>query len=501
INTVAFPLEFRFEIDLHSGTLFFVNPLVVASCNISAKVHLAKILLIGYHQEYLNTSFGSSLTEESYVHVWDVVQNIWFVGFFLGIWLSPVLNDRLGRKTGLLIANSTNFIAAIIQFVGVWQYLPVLLIIGRAIASVVTAVAFQAVILYLQESPPTSKRGSASYCSEVVFAAMCVVGMMLGTDELLGKNLPWLLAVNILPCAISILIVLLVPETPKFLLIRKKDRESAEAAIRFHHGQDVDVDSVVEELLQEADEDSHSAHSFKDFLVIAKEPHLRKIVILGASAMQITVSFWGAIYNSTQFMMDLNCSNFVATWSSTIMATIYFIGTLIGSQLIDRLGRRTLLLPCSLVSIVCWTAFTLSFYLQKSSDGWKYMGIAALMCFGIVYGCGIGAIAWFISAELAPQRYRSLIQSVCYTINTIILVAMTFALLPLYTSSVGPSTFLILYCAPSLLCLIYLTWQLPETKGRPTHEILNDLKISSGSLSSSRVVPSPSVDNTQSIKF
>ncbi|GMS86538.1 hypothetical protein PENTCL1PPCAC_8713, partial [Pristionchus entomophagus] len=416
-------------------------------------------------KEYLNSSFASSLTEESYVHVWDVVQNIWFIGFFLGIWLSPVLNDRLGRKTGLLIGNCSNFIAAVIQFLGVWLHLPVLLIIGRFTASVMTAVAFQAVVLYLQESPPTSMRGTASFCSEVVFAAMSVVGMMLGTDELLGKNLPLLLAVNIVPCAIAILIVLLVPETPKFLLIKKQDRISAEAAIRFHHGSDVDVNSVVEELLQEADEDSHSAHSFKDFLVIAKKHHLRKIVLLGASAMQLTVSFWAAIYNSTQFLMDLNCSNFVASWSSTFMAIIYFIGTLIGSQLVDRLGRRTLLLPCSLVSIVCWTAFTFSFYLQKSNDGWKYMGVAALTSFGFLCGCGINAIAWFIPAELAPQRYRSLIQSVCYTINTIILVIFTFTLLPMYTSSVGPSTFLILYCAPSLVCLIYLTWQLPETKG------------------------------------
>ncbi|KAF8362431.1 hypothetical protein PRIPAC_89354 [Pristionchus pacificus] len=433
-------------------------------------------------KNYLNESFNGSLNDESYVHVWDLVQNIWFIGFFLGIWLSPVLNDRLGRKKGLLIANSTNFLAAIVQFVGVWQELPVLLIIGRAVASVATAVAFQAVILYLQESPPTALRGSASYCSEVIFAAMCIVGMMLGTDLLLGQKLPWLLAVNIIPCAISILIVILVPETPKFLLIRKKDRKSAEAAIRFHHGSDADVASVVEELLHEADEDSHAAHSFRDFLVIAKEPHLRKIVILSSSAMQITVSFWGAIYNSTQFMMDLDCSDVVATWSSTIMAAIYFIGTLIGSQLIDRIGRRTLLLPCSLASIICWTAFTISFYLQKMADGWKYLGIVSLMCFAIAYGTGIGAIAWFISSELAPQRYRSLIQSICYTINTIILVAMTFALLPMYTSSIGASTFLILYCAPSLICLGYLTWQLPETKGRPTHEILHELKISSGSL-------------------
>ncbi|GMR51935.1 hypothetical protein PMAYCL1PPCAC_22130, partial [Pristionchus mayeri] len=210
-------------------------------------------------KEYLNTSFASSLTEESYIHIWDIVQNIWFIGFFLGIWLSPFLNDRLGRKTGLLIANSANFIAAIVQFLGVWLFIPVLLIIGRFIASVMTAVAFQAVILYLQESPATSKRGTATYCSEVIFAAMCIVGMMLGADELLGNNLPWLLAVNILPCAISIVIIILVPETPKFLLIRKNDRKSAEAAIRFHHGKDVDVESVVEELLHEADEDSQEA--------------------------------------------------------------------------------------------------------------------------------------------------------------------------------------------------------------------------------------------------
>ncbi|GMR58624.1 hypothetical protein PMAYCL1PPCAC_28819, partial [Pristionchus mayeri] len=427
-------------------------------------------------KEYLNSSFGSTLTEDSYVHIWDVVQNIWFIGFFLGIWLSPVLNDRLGRKTGLLVGNSCNFLAAIIQFLGVFLHLPILLIIGRFIASVMTAVAFQAVVLYLQESPPTSMRGTASFCSEVVFAAMSVVGMMLGTDELLGKNLPWLLAVNILPCAISILIVLLISETPKFLLIKKNDRESAEEAIRFHHGKDADVESVIEELLHEADEDAHEAHSFKDLLVIAQEPHLRKIVLLGACSMQMTVSFWAAIYNSTQFIMDLNCSNFFSTWSSTIMATIYFIGTLIGCQLVDRLGRRTLLLPCSLISIICWSSFSLSFYLQKSNDHWKYLGVAALMCFGFLCGFGINAIAWFIPAEPAPQNYRSLIQSVCYTMNTIIVVVMTFTLLPMYMSSVGPATFLILYCAPSLICLIYLTEQLPETKGRPTHEIQQELK-------------------------
>lgn len=51
-----------------------------------------------------------------------------------------------------------------------------------------------------QECSPTAQRGAISYLSEVIFAAMNIVGMILGTDQLLGQNLPALLAVNIPFC-------------------------------------------------------------------------------------------------------------------------------------------------------------------------------------------------------------------------------------------------------------------------------------------------------------
>ncbi|PIO77803.1 hypothetical protein TELCIR_00065 [Teladorsagia circumcincta] len=52
---------------------------------------------------FLNESFirrGHTMSESTYTMLWNLILNIWFVGFFLGIWFSPLLNDRFGRKGG-----------------------------------------------------------------------------------------------------------------------------------------------------------------------------------------------------------------------------------------------------------------------------------------------------------------------------------------------------------------------------------------------------------------
>lgn len=56
-------------------------------------------------------------------------------------------------------------------------------------------------------------------------------------------------------------------------------------------------------------------------------------------------------------------------------------------------------------------------YFQQ--DFWKYFGVATLILFAGSYGCGVGAISWFISSELTPIKYRTLMQSACYGINTV----------------------------------------------------------------------------------
>lgn len=112
-----------------------------------------------------------------------------------------------------------------------------------------------------------------------------------------------------------------------------------------------------------------------------------------------------------------------------------------------------------------------------------YPGFQLLQANSLIHLCcfraGVGPVSWILCTELVPQRHRSLIQSLCYSINTIMVVISTFAVLPLY-SVVGAYAFLILYIVPSAGCIIYLYKNLPETMGREIYEIVADLKGAKG---------------------
>uniref|UniRef100_A0A8R1UCA4 Major facilitator superfamily (MFS) profile domain-containing protein n=1 Tax=Pristionchus pacificus TaxID=54126 RepID=A0A8R1UCA4_PRIPA len=425
-------------------------------------------------KEYLNESLGGDMSEGTYNLWWDLIQNIWFVGFFIGIFLNPVLNDRLGRRYGMMIANSFILIASIMQFLAVLLYIPILLIIGRAIASTFTAVAFQAVVLYLQESPPTHIRGTASFLSEISFALFTIEGTMLGTDELLGNNLPWLTASVIPICAFSVVILFFVPETSKFLLMSGADRSVVEHSVRFFHGPDANVATILKETEIEIAEEAISS-TWSSILDLVRIPHLRKALILAVCCLQNCVALWTFIYNSTLFLEDINIDSGIAKWAATAMCVSYFVCTVIGGTFVDRWGRRKILIPFSYMNVACIAVFTLFSQLQKLQDFWKYFGVATLILFAGSYGCGVGAISWFISSELTPIKYRTLMQSACYGINTVSVVISTFVVLPFYFW-IGTYCFLILYCLPSAFALIYITRNLPETRGREIHDIVNELR-------------------------
>lgn len=85
-----------------------------------------------------------------------------------------------------------------------------------------------------------------------------------------------------------------------------------------------------------------------------------------------------------------------------------------------------------------------------------------------------GPIAWFLMAELVPTEVRSLCSSVALALNHVAAVLVTFAVLPLY-DRIGSLALLVLFVLPCSLCLAYLFWRLPETRGRDIADIVREL--------------------------
>uniref|UniRef100_A0A1I7XP83 MFS domain-containing protein n=1 Tax=Heterorhabditis bacteriophora TaxID=37862 RepID=A0A1I7XP83_HETBA len=186
---------------------------------------------------------GHVMTYSTYNWIWNLILNIWFVGFFIGIWFSPLLNDRFGRKVGYLVGNAFSLVGAIFRLLSICLYRPELLFVGRLITSVCGAITYQSCILFLQECSPTHLRGFLSFLSEISFAVMCLFGTLLGTQQLLGNDLIAYMGFAVPFCAFFFAVLFFIPETPKYLLISRLNREDAERSVKFYHGKEVDVDA------------------------------------------------------------------------------------------------------------------------------------------------------------------------------------------------------------------------------------------------------------------
>uniref|UniRef100_A0A8R1DX14 MFS domain-containing protein n=1 Tax=Caenorhabditis japonica TaxID=281687 RepID=A0A8R1DX14_CAEJA len=430
-------------------------------------------------KNFLNESLARRqvvMTEGTYDLIWNIFLNCWFVGFFVGIWLSPILNEKFGRKYGFLLGNLTAFISSVLQCASILFFCPELLVISRFITSICMAVTYQSCILFLQECSPTHLRGNFSFLSEISYSFMTMVGSFLGQDYVLGSHLFWL-CFSIVPfCLFFTIVLIFLPETPKFLLLTKDDEKSAEQSVKYYHGDEADAKQVLETIRKEAEcESKEKSSTVTKMKEMFTERHLRMALILSVSALQNTIGLWALLLSSTFFLESVNVRTEVSQWSTTVMSLAYVAGTLTGGMVIERAGRRTLILLFTFLNNVSLLAFVLFAKLQVLVDPMKYGCLISLIIYGYTYGTGVGPISWFISSEMVPQTHRSIVQSVGYAINTLMVVISTFTILPLY-SVIGSYAFLILYSIPSFISMLILFRWLPETRGREIHEIVNELK-------------------------
>ncbi|CAK5025952.1 unnamed protein product [Meloidogyne enterolobii] len=133
-------------------------------------------------------------------------------------------------------------------------------------------------------------------------------------------------------------------------------------------------------------------------------------------------------------------------------------------------GRRPMLIWCGIANTLCLCSYILFDRMtsQKSiffvNPQFKYGCVFSLIAYGITYGAALGPIAFFITSELVPQRFRSLVQSIVFMTNTIINFVFSFITLPLY-EIIDVWSFIPLFIVPSTISICYLIKELPETKG------------------------------------
>ena len=148
--------------------------------------------------------------------------------------------------------------------------------------------------------------------------------------------------------------------------------------------------------------------------------------------------------------------------------------TIVAVLLLDRLGRRTLLLTGTaglLVALVVLGVYFSSSTLQ-SDYGW--VALAGLLLFMAGFAVGLGPVFWLMISEIFPIGVRSKAMSVCTIANwgANFLVAQTFLTL---SNAIGRQSVFFLYAGLAVASLAFFAWQVPETKNRSLEEIQEEV--------------------------
>ncbi|NXC16128.1 GTR11 protein, partial [Corythaeola cristata] len=171
--------------------------------------------------------YGSSPTEELITLTWSFVVSIYSIGGLLGSLSAGYLSVRFGRKKAMLLANIPALLSAALmglsRLCGSFE----MIITGRLVSGVSGGLGLNINLMYAGECAPRKLRGLIAITGSTAIAIGKFVGFALGLREILGVDALWpvLMAANALPALVQLLTLPFFPDSPRYLLIDKKDKE------------------------------------------------------------------------------------------------------------------------------------------------------------------------------------------------------------------------------------------------------------------------------------
>jgi len=203
-------------------------------------------------------------------------------------------------------------------------------------------------------------------------------------------------------------------------------------------------------------------------------PGVRTALIIGvglAIFQQVTGINTVIYYAPTIFQQAGLQSAGAAILATAGIGVVNVLFTVVSQFLLDRAGRRTLLLVGIAGMVLGLVALGLSFF-QKSAGLPAALSLALYIA---AFAIGLGPVFWLLISEIYPQEVRGRAMSVATMANwgSNLIVALTF---PLLIQAAGPSPTFFIYAAVTVLAFVFVLRLVPETKGKTFDQIQADLK-------------------------
>lgn len=396
---------------------------------------------------------------------WVVVVGV--IGMILFSYPAIYLMDRYGRKKSLLMG--------VVPILAGWLVTGLansfwMLCLARICFGTSYALIFAIIPIYLGEIASPKIRGF-SITTMVVMGRTGILFTFSVAPYLSISTMAW---ISMVPPILFFVLFIWMPESPYFLIGRSKIADARKVLVKLRGHEEVDEElTKMEETVRKSRENKGT---FRELL----SPDNRKALV-NVFVIILIVFFSGgsALKDYSQTIFAKIGSNLGPKELSIILAGVSLTSVFIGNQVVDRFGRKPLLLTSVTGCAICNTIVGVFFYFSERQgvdvSAYSWLPILAIMLFWVCSSIGLGLCVHIMLGECFPKHLKPIVGGAAVLMSAIseTVVVKSFQFI---TDGVGGDVSFGLFAVCLYLGIPFIIWRIPETKGKSLEEILELLR-------------------------
>ncbi|XP_068896897.1 solute carrier family 2, facilitated glucose transporter member 1-like isoform X3 [Tenebrio molitor] len=422
----------------------------------------------------VQSRYGSVLDRGSLDFLWSTIVAIFLVGGTVGSLGGSFFADKAGRKGALIVSSVIGAVAGILFFASKVANSVEMLIGGRLLVGISSGLITSVMPMYLTELAPRPLRGPMGVLCPLGVTFGVLVGQVLSLSQILGNENYWphLLACYLLPLLVCSVVLIFLPESPKYLFIIKKQPHLAIKQLAYIRDVKEELlDGEIQELkLEEQDNDDDKGDSWNIWRVLTDRSLLLPLLLV--CSLQAGQQFSGinaVFYYSVEIFQKSGLSLENSQLATIAAGCCNLFMAILSIPVMAKFNRRTTLQLSLTTTTFFLVLLGIAIILTSQVSWMSYLSIVGVLGFVICYGIALGPIPYFIGSELfevGPRPSAMALGSMANWGGNFV-VGLFFQIMLTY---LGAGSFFI-FAAVVVALFFFVRFYLPETRGRDPAQI------------------------------
>jgi sugar porter (SP) family MFS transporter len=384
------------------------------------------------------------------------------IGLIVGALAANRIADHFGRRVAMIALTAGFLVFAVLQGIA-----PSIAVLDSARFLLGVAIGISTVVapVYIAESAPARIRGALIVGYQVATVVGIMVAYFVAWALAGGEHWRWMLAISAIPAALVLVVLLRLPDTPRWYLMKGRVDEARATFARTDPETDVDEElaNIQEELREERG---------GEIRTMLRTPYLRATIFVVVLGFLVQITGINAItYYSPSIFKELGWSDTTSLLVQGFIELFSVFAVVAAVLVVDSFGRRRTLLTGVGVMIAANILMVLLFAFGSLDGGFQsVLGFVGILFFTAGFNFGFGALVWVYASESFPAPLRTTGASAMLTADLLANLLISRFFLTVFQDLGGAGTFG-LFLGLAVVSFVFILALAPETKGRPLEAI------------------------------